>query len=735
MSPALWLRIAFALALASLCAPAAAKTCLVLGGGGARGAAHVGVLKVLERERVPIDCITGTSMGGIVGGLYAVGYRADEIEAILDSIDWSRVLRDQPDRAVMPVSRKREELRYLLNIQLGLGSDGRLRLPAGAIQGQQLELLLRRLFLPVWQVDRFDALPIPFRTVATDIATGEAVVLDRGDLALAVRATMSVPGAFAPVRHDGHLLVDGGVVQNVPIALARDMGATRLIAVDVGAGLLPEERLTSPLSITLQTLSALMVRETQRDLATLDAQDILIRPELGDIGSASFDRAAEAVPMGQAAAEAALPGLRALSVPEAEYAAWRDEHRRRAFDAPLIAFLEVATDQSRTAAYVRNRVTQRSGEPLDTDLVERDLNAAFAAGDYERIGYRVVERDGETGLQLLPEDKPWGPIFLRGGLSLSDDFSGRSSYQLSLEARMTGLNAHGGELRGRLDAGELTGLRLDFRQPFGSVGQYFAQPFLDYAGYEQPVSLVPGTRLAEYRVREATAGFELGWQPSPAWQLLLRAETGRDRLNLRIGDPEVFADSSFDWGALGVTVTRDTLDSVQFPKRGSRTELSYTNLAEALGADQDGQALAFVWDKPLTRGRHTVLFGLRGKTVFNDPETVRTSSFLGGFTHLSGFGEREIFGNHGVLARAVYYRRFGRLDALFSVPAYLGGSLEYGGVFAERDDIDADSLIAAGSVFLGVESPLGPIFLGYGRNDLGVDSYYLSFGSLLREAE
>lgn len=212
MGISVWMRVLIAVAALAVCSSAAAKTCLVLGGGGARGAAHIGVLKVIERERIPIDCITGTSMGGIVGALYASGYSAVEIEATLNAIDWNRTLRDQPARTLTSMSRKRDETQYQLTGELGMGRDGKLRMPTGAVQGQQLELLLRRLFLPVSGIESFDDLPIPFRTIATDIGTGDGVVFERGDLALAARATMSVPGVFAPVEYRDHLLVDGGVV-------------------------------------------------------------------------------------------------------------------------------------------------------------------------------------------------------------------------------------------------------------------------------------------------------------------------------------------------------------------------------------------------------------------------------------------------------------------------------------------------------------------------------------------
>jgi len=235
-------------------------TCLVLGGGGARGAAHIGVLKVLERERVPIDCIVGTSMGAVVGGLYASGYTADEIEAVLDRIDWAEVLRDKPPRDERSMRRKEDDLRLLGGVEVGL-SNGKIAFPQGLIQGQKLEMLLRRLLLPTWQVRDFDHLPIPFRAIATDIVSGEKVVFAQGDLALAIRASMSVPGVFAPVRYEDHLLVDGGVVDNVPIDEARRLGAQRLIVSRVGSPLMTEAQLDSPLAISHQMASVLMQRE------------------------------------------------------------------------------------------------------------------------------------------------------------------------------------------------------------------------------------------------------------------------------------------------------------------------------------------------------------------------------------------------------------------------------------------------------------------------------------------
>ncbi|MGH8544672.1 MAG: patatin-like phospholipase family protein [Gammaproteobacteria bacterium] len=230
-------------------AEASPRTCLVLGGGGARGAAHIGLLKVLEREHVQVDCIVGTSMGAIVGGLYAAGYKADEIEVVLTRIDWKDIFHDKPSRDTRSMRRKEDDLRWLGGIELGL-HEGKIAFPRGLVQGQKLSLLLRRLLLATWETDKFDDLSIPFRAIATDIVTGEKAVFSEGDLAVAIRASMSVPGAFEPVRVDGQLLVDGGVVDNVPVDEARKLGAQRLIVSQVGTPLMGEDRLDSPVAIT-----------------------------------------------------------------------------------------------------------------------------------------------------------------------------------------------------------------------------------------------------------------------------------------------------------------------------------------------------------------------------------------------------------------------------------------------------------------------------------------------------
>lgn len=713
---------------------AAAKTCLVLGGGGARGIAHIGVIRVLERERVPIDCITGTSMGAIVGGLYAAGYRADEIEALLKDIDWRDVFRDDPPRREFTVRRKEDDLDLLVKFDIGL-RGGRLVLPRGAIQGQKMLLLLRRLTLPVWDIDDFDALPIPFRAVAADIAKGQPRVFSGGDLAVAIRASMSVPGVLAPIRVDGQMLVDGGIVNNVPVDIARAMGADRVIVVDVGTQLLPEEDLTSPLAITGQMLDALMLRQTQLQLDTLTERDLLIRPELGDIKSGDFEREEESIPIGMRAAESKRGELATFAVDEATFAAHLAARRHPSFDPPMIEFLATRTGRSRTADYVAQRVSEQGGKTLDVDALENDILRAYGDGSYERITWNLTERGGKTGVEVEPVDKGWGPNYVRFGLSLSDDFEGRNDYLLQGQLRFTGLNTRGAEWRNRVSLGRITGLRTEFYQPWGNLGQYFGDGYAEYRALDQPI-VADGIDVATYRLKRSVLGGDVGAEVGNATRVMFGVERGRDELARSIGSPDLPADVTSDFGDIFLGVTRDTLDDSEFPTEGSRVDTRLEMYRNIIGTEVDADVIRVAYDKALSRGRSRFLLGLRGNyTADDDADLLQTSGLLGGFLNLSGFNERELVGDHLGYGRVVYYRLMTDDSGIFSQPLYFGGSIETGNVWASRDDIGVDSLIWSGSVFVGMESFLGPIFVGYGRAETGDSAVYLNFGSIIRSAK
>jgi len=698
---------------------------LVLGGGGARGAAHIGVLKVLEREHIPISHIAGTSVGSFIGALYAVGYSADEIEKIILAIDWKDMFNDDPARAQLPMRRKDEDLRYLLKYKLGIRA-GRLTFPRGVLQGQKLLLLLERLTLPVWQVAQFDQLPIPFRCIGTDIGNGEVVVFADGSLPMAVRASMGVPAAYAPIRIRGRLMVDGGIVNNVPVDVVQAMGAEHLIAVNVGDTLAKEAELTSPLSVSNQMLNILMKERTDSILAKMRPDDLLITPDMSGINAAGFEQLAEGIRRGEQAAQRMVAGLRQFAVSAARYAEIRRTQQRPRFDPAPVAFVDVVNTRSGSPHLVADALSKLVGQPLDPLAIETGLATAYGQGRYERITWKPEHRGDATGVRVTPVDKGWGPNFLTFGLQLSDDFAGRSSYQLAAEATFAGTDQHDGETRLRLDLGRLAGLRAERYQPFAHRGRLYLLPFLDYQVENQPLR---SNADAEYRLRTATAGLLLGYNLSSNWRVETGLVRGDGKAGVLIGADA--PDQHSDFGAFRFGLSHDSLDDSDFPASGGRSDLTLEADRKFLGSDGNGEVLRWRVDQVVGGERNRWLLGVRGHTRFGKSDPLQSLDALGGLGQLSGFIERERIGEHSALARAVYYRRFNDASKLFSLPAYFGASIEAGNVWDRRQDISIESLILAGSVFLGLETPFGPLFLGFGQADTGDNSFYLSFGSLL----
>ncbi len=708
---------------------------LVLGGGGARGSAHVGVLKVLERERIPVCKVAGTSMGSIVGGLYATGYTPEEMEQLIETIDWADMFVDDPPRRDLPMRRKDADFRYLLDLEIGY-ADQRVVLPVGFVQGQKLLMLLRRLTLSTWDTQNFDQLPIPFRAVAADIVTGDKVVFNDGDLALAIRSSMSVPGAFAPVRVDDRLLVDGGMVDNVPVDVVRSMGADRLIVIDVGSPLHDEASLTNPVVIMDQMISALMIAKTNQVLSTLGPQDVLIRPELGDITAAEFNRGKEAIDIGQRAAEAALPQLRKYSVDEATYAAFRAKQQRRNFDPKLVSFLDVVKGRSPSATRQVERATADNlDETFNVDQVEKNLGSAYGDGRFQQIDYRFVQRDGEYGLEIIPTLKPWS-AFGKLGFQLDDNFNGSNSYLISAELTFNDVNRLGAEWRNVAMMGRITGLYSEFYQPFGETGMFYMMPSITLRNESLPLWLVDAqgrrNHVAEFRINRREVGLEAGLSPSPDWRVSAQLVRGRDRSDLLIGSPLDFKSEKEGYAGLIYNYTWDTLDNVNFPTKGLRFSADLESYHEIMGADVEGDVARLTLDWARAWGRYHLLLGARLSSALENDNFFQAQDFLGGFLNLSGFEERALIGNQTVLGRAVAYRRTGNTSRLFSLPMYVGASLETGNAWSTKDRVDADDLIWAGSLFVGFSTPLGPMFLAYGGNDDGETSWYLTFGSLLR---
>src|SRR5882757_9720947 len=371
------------------------RICVVLSGGGARGIAHIGVLKVLEDLKIPIDCIAGTSMGAVVGGLYASGMNAREIESTMRSVDWQEAFRDTPPRRDLAFRRKQDDRNFLVRLPLGL-KHGQILLPKGFIQGQKLQETLRQLTLPFSNSTDFDSLPTPFRAVATDLETGSAVLLDKGDLAVAMRASISAPGVFAPVESQGRLLVDGGLAENLPVDVARQMHADILIVSDVSFPLQSRAALDSALSISNQMLAILVHKDTDRQRASLGSSDVLIEPVLGTTSSTDFTVANSTIAAGENAAHTMLARLDPLSVGDAAYHGYLARRASRGPGLPAIKFVRVDEQSKRYEKTILAEMQPLVGKPLNIDAVGTRITELYGLGNFETLDYALVKQGRGT---------------------------------------------------------------------------------------------------------------------------------------------------------------------------------------------------------------------------------------------------------------------------------------------------------------------------------------------------
>ncbi|MDX2454606.1 patatin-like phospholipase family protein, partial [Desulfosarcina sp.] len=415
---------------------------LCLAGGGARGGAHIGVLKVLEEMRIPVDCIAGTSIGSIVGGLYAAGMTPAEMDSTLCGIDWIDLFDDAPDRKLISFRRKEEDHLPYFDFEIGLGSQG-LKIPAGFVAGTKLLFLLREITLPTVDIRDFNDLPIPFRAIATNLDSGEVAVIDHGTLADAMRASMAIPGAFTPHVIDGETLVDGGFLRNVPYEEVKAMGADIVIIVDVGTPLGQLDPDPSFTEIFKQTVRVGITANARVSLAQAGEQDILLIPELKGIEIGSFGRMAEAAEQGRAVADQHRGMLQRLSLPEAEYQAWlADVRSRRREKVARIGLIRVESPSRIGRQRVRMQIRSKPDVPLDMNVLSDDLERVFRLGDFEFVDY-TLEPGADASVHELvfhTTDKRWGPNYLRLGLALEGHFDGQSRFSFLVYHRMAEIN-------------------------------------------------------------------------------------------------------------------------------------------------------------------------------------------------------------------------------------------------------------------------------------------------------
>ncbi|MEZ8965886.1 serine protease [Vibrio breoganii] len=730
---------------------------VVLAGGGAKGAAHIGVLKALEEMRIPVDIITGTSMGSYVGGLYATGQSADQIKGYLTTVDWNSGYRDQVNRSDRRLRDKEYEDRYQINTDLGVGM-GTIKTPKGVVQGQGMLRILRETSRNPPAMDSFDNMAIRYRAVATDIVELEEVVIDKGYLVDAMMASMSVPGALPPYEVNGRMLVDGGVVNNMPVDLAKDMGADYVIAVDISSNYKTKEELRSFLDVGGQLSNYLVQRGTLEKAELLTADDTYLKPKVGEIGTTDFSAMPEAYELGYEAAMANREQLQRYSLTEEEYAAYTRSKDLRADllimgDEIPIEAIEVQNQSHYNPEILSHRLDLSTDEQPTPEEIEKGITRLYALDRFEKITYRVEQREHENAIVVSVDEKDWGPNYLNFRFYLEDDFTTESQYGLGASINFTDISRQGAELRTNFELGTDKLISADLYSPFFANQLLFNSLTLKYSDERRNIATAAVleediddlSKVEDYfsvSYTQFIADVGMGLQPA-LWNEI------KVGFRYTLGEAELstlpsFGTSKFERKALYARYLHDTLDSLSFPTQGTFVYLEYVSSFDTVEeqgtkTEQDERvdeykidlvgAVTFFEKHSLVATAELGLFDA------NNTAAVPIDPYeLGGFQNLSGLPRNSLIGQNKVFTKLVYrYRWFENDFGMFQSPVYLGASAEYGGVWSGPDKEIGDApLFVAGSVFAGIDSPVGPIILGYGHTEDGMGAVYLIMGTAFK---
>ncbi len=690
------------------------KIGLALGGGGARGAAHIGVLRVLEEQGVPVDFVAGTSMGAVVGGLYASGLSPDEIEKALTSVDWNDTLSDRTAYKELTYRRKEDENRYLTSFEAGLRGR-RLALPSGLQSAQKVRFLLQTNLLHVAHVRDFSQLPIPFQAVAADIETGEAVVLDSGDLAEAIRASISIPGVFSPMEIDGKLLVDGGIANNVPVDVVRAMGADIVIAVDVGGPMLKREQLGSMFAVTSQVLTIL----TRRNAAEqMKKADVVLAPNVARWGAMAFNESKPIIAEGEKEARRVV---QASGLPSGFTA-----HKDRPEASTTPAFVEFEGDTRVDPRVVRARVRTKAGEPLDGERLRADVARLYGLDDFQSVTFSLRERNGENGLVMDLQDKPWGPTYVRFGINLADDLQGDSNYSLVAGITRTRINALGAEWRNDLRIGHNAGFYSELYQPLDFRGRFFVAP--SFAVRREKFPFYDGSRrVAVYDVEERAGAVDLGMSLGHWGEI--RAGVERGRVNAAVDSGALnLPEGTIDRGAVRAALVIVRTDSPTTPREGGAAWIRYYGARKALGSQDDYSKLRIDGNWSFSIGRQTFFVGGFGGTNLGTDVPEYDQFRLGGLLELGGFAAGQLHGDRFAVVRTGGYYRVRDLPATFGRGIYVGAVLETGNTWDAEEEIVWGELHRSATLIAGADTIAGPILLGYARAETGDDRFYMTVG-------
>lgn len=700
------------------------KIALVLSGGGARGFAHIGVLKVLNELKVPVDIVVGTSMGAVIGGAWSAGRTVDELQKFVQTADWAAVVSEAPRRNEQSFRRREEDLLLPSRLEFGLDRSG-LSLPPSTSNNVVLERELSRLLPNGLTTIANNQLPLAFRSIATDLRTGELVDLRDAPLFMALRASMAVPGVFAPVTVQDRLLVDGGLVRNLPVDVARSMGADIIIAVNVGTPASNQVEFLSALGVAQQMLKILTEQNVQRSLNELTDRDVLVAPALEGFGFLDFRDPQRAIAAGEAAARRVAARLAKLAVSDIDYTAWADRRTTLAsagsIARPLAQFEIKGTERVNPQALL-TQSGLKTGANVTPEQVQAAASKLQGSGDFERVDVQIADVDGKRAVTFTPQESAWTRNRLRLGLELSSDFNDSNRFSIGAMHVLPWINSWGGELRTVARIGTRRAIGTQLWQPLSPGSDWFVAPALQY---DSSASDLFENNLRTARIAFATrsltlaAGRQLGdWG---TLQVGVRRALGQGQF-LIPEDPGA-GKSRFSDTARFAELQIDTLESLSFPRKGAFATLRWEQSPR--GPDQTSLA------RSTAIGLKAFELGEWAGHVYGEWSRSQQGFAplsLGGFLRLSGTPENSIRGEVVALGRVVIARRVGAMPTGLGGSIHTGLSFEAGSAFARGQSVKLTDLKGAVSAFAAVDTRFGPLYVGYGISDGKRGSVYLFLG-------
>jgi NTE family protein len=701
------------------------KVGLVLSGGGARGIAHVGVLEWFEKNRIPVDYIAGTSMGGLVGAIYAMGMRADDMRPFLKTLNWDELLSSGPSFEQLAFRRKEDKRNYQVGLELGYREG--LSLPLGVSSAHYIGLLIDRVTLPYYEIKDFDELPIPYRCVATDFIAAKPLVLKDGSLATAMRATMSIPGVFPPVERNGTVLVDGALLNNIPTDVVREFKPDVVIAVDVGTRLGDAKTIASLPGILQQSITVMTIESDRRNLRLAD---IIVAPELGELSTLDFSAVDKTADIGYQAAQAkaAILSKFALSEPEwQEYLNRLNAKKRAAIPVPDKLRITNVSEQAQDD--LRGKLSGYLNRPLDVKELENTLTSITGKGRFESFDYGFTTDRADPGknvLEIRAKEKTYAPPTIN--LSIEVDGSNINAINFTVGTRITfyGIGGYNAEWRNDIKVGFDNLFQTEYFRPIGERG-FFAAPRATYRRDRQDIYL-GSTRLAEYQADNVGGGFDLGYL--------------RKRSELRIGYEYTWIDSRLSTGIPGLPeidgnahVIRaryafDGQDSPTIPQRGLLFAAEGKYYFTAPGSD-DGFPQAEIrssYFRPITR-KGSVFGALSGGTAFNKTSPAFQQFRIGGPFRYGIIDRDEIRANHYFLATAGYMHKLSQLPSLVGGNIYASGWINQLGSFGGfTSAFDSQRFRVGVSAGLVMDTKIGPFSIIGGYGEGGRGNIYFSLG-------